>query len=365
MLIMTGFCWYGSISKKNCLSWANLAALTFGIVFGVRYDVGVDFPAYFEVYQTTKFGFESIELERWEPGFQILYFIASKLSLHYSILFGFIAFTQIFLIFYGLKEINKVWIFIPLTLICLSQFQLFLNGMRQLFAFSILVFSIPFLVKRQILKYVISIIIASLFHLTAIILILIPILYIKRKELFKNIYLEIGLFFISLLIMNINLTESLYENLEGLSILFGYDNYLDSSFAEFNEDINTGLGFMISIIINFIIILKSKEIKLSFKSCPIQYNLVNVLYDLYFIGVFLNFAFARLFLIKRINYYFYTFEFVMLAIALWVFFKKNRIILFSTFMALLTVLFLGQIRQIEGTPHEYKTFFYPEEIQIG
>ena len=84
----------------------------FAIVFGMRYDVGVDHLGYLYGY------LEKIDVGKGEPLFQFLSKTGWYLNLHYTVYFGIIAFIQVFFFFYAFK--NERYLFPLLVFFCLQ-----------------------------------------------------------------------------------------------------------------------------------------------------------------------------------------------------------------------------------------------------
>ena len=71
--------------------------LIFAVVFGMRYDVGVDHLGYLHGY------LDKIHVGKNEPLFFLLSELGWRLNWHYVIYFSIVAFIQVFFFFYAFK----------------------------------------------------------------------------------------------------------------------------------------------------------------------------------------------------------------------------------------------------------------------
>lgn len=351
MVVMMILAWLGSRSEHNRYTWAALASLAFAVVMGIRWNVGVDFPMYYDLYQLATTGYMGLGFDRWEPAFKILYIICGSQYLHYSIPFGIIAFIQCFLIFYGLRNQSKTWVFIPFTLMLSGTFVSYDNIMRHMVAFSIFICAIPYLAERKYWKYLLCIIAASLFHKSALILIMLPLVYMWCKQVFSKIWIQLIFVGIGLAIMNIDNVQEIFEALSFAMTLLGYDDYMSTSFALFDEETKLGLGFMVILAANLVLIFFSNKMKRFYNS-----RAVDIMYDMYFLGYFVKLAFLRMFLLQRVNYYFISFEFIIAALTLWMFYKKKSWIMLLGLSMIYVALFFGKLSNSEVGAMTYHTF---------
>lgn len=348
---MMVFTWCGRHAKEHKLFWVALASISFAIVFGIRYNVGTDFPTYLNSYEQVALGNTGGDFEKWEWGVRTIFNLCAKIRLHYSIPFGIIAFIQIYLIFLGLRKQPKIWWFIPITLMFSCIWLSYSNIMRHMVAFSIFVLSIQFLASKQYLKYYICALIALLFHNSALLLFLIPIPYIFKYNYFNNIFYQLIIFGCAFIMMNINYAQQLLESLSVAIAMFGYDDYLTTSYAGFNEEASVGLGVLMLAVLSLVFIFNSNRMKLYYSS-----RTISIMYDLYFIGLIIRFAFARMFLLQRINYYFYSFEFIIGALMLGYFYYTKKRIWFIITVGIYFILFMGKMMQAEELTAMYHTF---------
>lgn len=144
------------------LNWSIIFILT--LVAGFRqYSVGIDTSNYMEIYYGTQIR-NDIEI-----GFMLIYQIADLINYERLILFIPAFFTYYFFFMGTYKKrgiVSLPWT--AFAFMCLFYFESF-NIMRQMLAMSIIYYYLDFLYERHDYKrFFIVVIIASLFHLTAL-----------------------------------------------------------------------------------------------------------------------------------------------------------------------------------------------------
>jgi len=236
-------------NKPNKFSY-YLSGLMLTIFATIRSSVvGTDSNNYVEIFNQFKDITESIFSVKTslEIGYLILMEIALKISTDYWSLFFTIALVCVFTSYYTIYKLSeniKVSIFIYISLA--TYFFLF-NGSRQAIAASICGLSIYFLLNKKIVSYCIIILLASFFHLTA--LLMLPFYYLLRFPFkTRNLILFSTGSFIALYYLSTIL------NLFGESTISRYSVY---------EDRNSRGGYLLTLfffIISLIFIFFRKKI---------------------------------------------------------------------------------------------------------
>lgn len=159
-------------------------ALSFLISFlpaGLRYGIGTD---YFYTYVPYFYWIGTGKREYDEIGFNFLNKIIYDLTGDYRWLFFVASFIFLFFIYKAIWD-NSENIFQSVLLIFIGQSYFYsMNLVRQALAIAIILYSYKFLKKKEIIKTLICIIIASFFHNSA--LIMIPILGISLLKISNN-----------------------------------------------------------------------------------------------------------------------------------------------------------------------------------
>lgn len=352
MVIMMAFAGLAARSERFRWLYVTICCLCFGVVMGIRMNVGVDFPMYYKGYQLVQLESTHQLFEHWEPAFRYLLLICGSQFIHYSIPFGIIAFLQVFLVFYGLRKFPNIWVYIPLTLFLAGYFIPYNNIMRHMVAFSVFVCAIPWLAERKYWQYIGIILIAACFHKSAFVLMLIPPVYIWCKQIFTRVWVQLAWIGFGLIMMNIDYVQNIFQLLSVGMTMLGYGFYTHTSFAEFNEETKLGIGFLAMLCANLIIVWYSRRMKEYYES-----RTVNIMYDLFFLGVIIHLAFLRMFLLQRLNYYFICFEFIIAAFMLNFFVKKKNWLAFGSLILLYLALFYAKLNVKDDGSVLYHTFF--------
>lgn len=339
----------GNIAEKNrSFSPIVLSLLLYSIVFGCRWGVGVDYFNYLEAYLYSQISDNlPSSYSRWEGGFVILTkLFSSSLDLHYSIYFGIIAYFQIFLFFFRLRREYYIFPLLTFTFMFGCNWLTFSNGLRQILAVSIFFYSIPYLANRRYLNYIIAIIIASLFHKSAILLLVLPLLPLNSNFFSKRNF-QILLLFLAVSFVFIGTKFNIFEYLNQFILIMGYDYYEGGSNAETSE-IVIGAGFFITLISYFIMIFNSENVK---KAIPYKYYYL--IYNLFFIGVIIKYMFLGILLIVRINYYFIILDFVVGAFTLYYLFKNHKLFQGLTLLSLYVLIFVAVMYNMDINTAEF------------
>lgn len=185
-----------SINRVRCAVF--FASLPPMFISAVRYYVGTD---YLKTYYT---GFYRILEGRYVDGFEIAYLMLNKIIQLFSDNV-FILFIITSIIFIGIVY-ESIFILsdnIPCSIILLfitRYYFISMNGIRQFIALSILMYSIKYVIKRDLKKYIIFLILATSFHYTSILFM--PVYFfsylkISKKRAFQFIIISVVFFIVS------------------------------------------------------------------------------------------------------------------------------------------------------------------------
>lgn len=202
-----------------------LSFLIFALVAGMRYNVGVDHLGYLKSYlylqETGQFRIEH------EIGFNYLSKFFANVGFHFIIFFGFLAFLQIFFIYYALKDRKFLLPYVALNIMLGSYFLDWMNGIRQCIVICAFVFLIKYIVERKFIKYAIAILILSTIHKSAYILIPFYFLFIKDFS-FTNRKICLIILAICVLIGMSPTWTNIITKAEPLLSLLNYDQYAEN-----------------------------------------------------------------------------------------------------------------------------------------
>lgn len=188
-----------------------------------RYDVGWDYMSYVN---EIKEGITSINESRYEPFSKLIFYLSSSIGF-YPFTFFFFAFATLYLVY---KSINLFSENRTLSWLVYYSLPLFffasLSTIRQSIATAIILFSYKYLQENKRIKYLISILIASLFHISGIAgLLLWPIIKIPiNKKISFIILFASFLFPLYIEKIIISFAESYFSGFEFFNSLSWYLN---------------------------------------------------------------------------------------------------------------------------------------------
>lgn len=338
--------------KTERFEYVAYAIIAYSILFSMRYGVGVDHLDYLHTYLLPP---ESTDRENLEIGFLAFMRGCQYINLHFTIFFGIIAFTQLYLIFRAIKDYRSIYTHLMTTFLVGCVWLSFSNGMRQILAFALFTYAITLIDKKKPIWHYICLIAACLIHKSAIILLpLYPLLRFRRIW-FSNIKTQLILFglAVSISILSINLLELFSTIISKGAELLGYDYYTQNMKNKllYDENITIGLGFLINATIDFIIIFFSNKVKDEYKKTwmPVAYNL-------YFIGTLINYAIIRSHLVRRINCYFYGLDFIIGAFTLAYLYKEKKLFYFII-LGLYIIKFIAVMSKMEQNTALFRFFW--------
>lgn len=336
----------------------------FSIVFGMRYDVGVDHLAYLEAY------IWNLDVSKNEFLFQLITNLSNNLNLHYVLYFSILAFIQVYFFYLAFKK--EIYLFPLLTLFIFTNgdIMFWMNGIRQALAMCIWIYSLNFIVDRKLRKYMLLGMIAFLFHRSAIILFVFYPILVNGRDYFKSIPLQLILLASAFAIKEVFFDIIMYFSaaIDFYISLLGADMYersynIDNLLESFKESSGTGLAYIFRIVINVVIILYSLKLKKYYNS-----RWFNIIYFFFFIGLLTSYMFP----IGAISFtrpfrYFYIFQSIMLAYFVYYLYKikslNNIILMIITIVSFLGIFYLSQITSDENS-HLWYQFFFQHKINM-
>ncbi len=278
-------------SDKICSfwTWDILFALSiFALVSGLRWQVGVDHLSYLEGYENIKNGYIFRSGDNIEIGFEVISRLFAKLNLHFVLYFSFWAFIQLFFFYFALKDQRYLLPYIGFLIILGPQYLSWMNGIRQMLAATIFVYSINHIQNKRFFLYLLSISFATIFHKSAILLL--PLYLLPNKDLFKYRYLNLLLILVTFLIgQNPSFIYTL-NMFEKAFALIGYNEYASKLdyFLSDNKVMVLGPRRLVILTLNIIIVWYSNKLKVTF-----QYTNYLYYFNLTFIGILLHNLFAN------------------------------------------------------------------------
>lgn len=183
----------GKISVRSTYNHSKIALQLFVLsiailifVAGFRYYVGTDFGGYYNGYQRYANEFMDKLIEFDEPGFAFISWITVLIGGNGATTIFLSSLITITLFSITIYKYSDNLLFAILLYIFLGCWHGGFNGIRQYLAAAIVFFGFKYLIKRELLKYLICIFIAFLFHASASVMIL-AYFIAHRKVNFSNI----------------------------------------------------------------------------------------------------------------------------------------------------------------------------------
>lgn len=329
--------------EKNVRIYLVLGLLFYSLIMGLRYGVGADFFQYYVNYNLLSIAGWT-RREDYELGFFLLMNLCVKLGFSASFFLGFIAFLQITLVLYSLRKYWYIYPFLLFAFCSLCVWLSYANGLRQTLAFCIIINALVAAYNRNFYIFIIEILLAYLFHTSAIFMFVLYFVVLKKGGMFNNISIQLAVLAVSLVLINSNIITNFLGTLENVITLLGlkYGTYFEDRYShEIVTNSTFGLGALLSLLIDLSLIIKSKKIKVYFSETIFPF-----VYDLFYIGLIWKYLFYNTHIFARFNYYFYGFEFVCLGFALY-YFKKFEPRFFLVISSLVCCVFVAYLYKMQ------------------
>jgi hypothetical protein len=295
-----------------------LFMITYALVIGLRYNVGLDYKGYAEWFKelsrTGRFPVNN------DFGFIWLNQFLVVLGFESYFLFIVIAFLQILFLLLVLKRILFIRYWYFFFFFTSLIFFVSMNVMRQTLAFLIFMYCVQLYGnKKYYLTFLLSFFAFSIHKSVILVFVLLPLL---KFEWFKNVKVQILFLFLSVFVLP-NYFMFYLDYASPIVDLLGYNYYTEnfdlmSEISKENER-GDGLSIYLFFFIDLFIILLYRKLKEKF----ISYGFI-AFYNLFFVGVILSRAFAVNFILSRISDFFIHFRFVILAFLMFYVFNELK-----------------------------------------
>lgn len=335
--------------KYRNLVWI-ICLILFILHDGLRWETGTDWLNYFLYFSDRS----QVAYLKFEPLYILLNSIIKSISSNYTIFLIVHSTILYLLIFKSVKDYSKNYIFSIFCYYCLMLPYLGMN--RQIIAIAICMYSIRYVVEKDVFKFIITIIIASLFHYSALVFLIVY--FVNNQWSNRSYILLLGLS------AAISLSGVLNMIPDGFFDLFGdklakagtYLNMYKSS-----DLIVVVFAILRRILWVVIVLLFADYIKDKNKY-------YYVLFNTYFIGVCLYIIFnnsAFQFFVGRGILYFGVFEIFIIPYILTIFKRKNasQAIFFVLISLYLVVIMTKGISNYSDLFYPYKGVFINTGIE--
>jgi len=346
------------IGRNICIFLAFLITV---IPSAIRFEIGSDYVPYKEYFERLTYGTE-VDIE---PGFLLIYKTIVALGLGYEWFFAIVALLIHTFAFLSYPKKNR---FLSHLIFMLLFYLASMNIMRQMLAVTIVMYALSrYLNNKQLLKYVLTVLLASSFHTVSLLFLFIPFFNNKLTlNGLKNFSWVTLLLWLAIFLGGATLI-AIMELLINQLDFFDYAGYLESE----RYGVNTSSLNYINIFIRSLFYLTPVLfIKRIIKIRP-EYHLYLLIYVLYIISWALS---LNIVIFYRIQY---AFAFSLIWIFLIIY--TNKPIDFSrTYTALFILFLLLDFNKIILTSHTsylvtcnsgryapYVTIFNKEDSQRG
>lgn len=304
----------------------------FALFASIRWRVGVDCNAYINAFYTYD---EQWLMGKGELGYLFLIRFFRFFHASHVPFFFVLALLQISFVYFTFKKEPYVLLFFSLFLFMTGEYWSWMNGVRQIIACSVFIYATYLIANRKWLFAVMTILFASLFHRSAIILFPLAIIFSGTKIYIANRYLQLILVTVSLLFMGSSVTSDISVIIENVMNFIGYGDTQEHMTETIIEK-NFGLRSILMLASNLIVIWYSPKLFGYYKS-----KHFNIMYNLYFIGVCLSLVFYGNHGIERFLMYFRCFTPIILSYCAYYFFKhRSEMSKLIGFVAIILFLFV-------------------------
>lgn len=295
----------------------SVSLLLFTLVFGFRYDVGVDYENYAYIY--THSGERSDSLE-------FLFLAITNLmrdnGISLGFYFSFWSFLQLFFLLYAFRKERYLYPYLIFVLFCGQYFLLWMNVIRQDLATCIFIFAIEFIEKKKFFAFLLWILIASGIHQTALVLLLFYPIFMAKTDYLKHLTVlgQLSILFICLYIhINNYILIDFDRYLNMYMINSDYGGYSYGAVEHTSKDNVIGGTFILSFIVDAIIISYSEKLRNHYSSTKF-----NIFYTLYFVGVLFELLFGYSYILERSFRYLRFFKLVITPYLLYYLYQKRK-----------------------------------------
>lgn len=283
----------------------SVITLTFFYI-ALSYPAGNDWLGYFINYDCLINDRCYDDFIVFEPGYQLVVLITGQLGFQ-GILISLALLNAILLYKYARHFENGALVYI--FIMCMFIWALHFEAIRQALALSITMYGIKSLAEKKIKRYIIIILLAAAFHITALIclLFIIPVYFPRLSKL--SGYMMVGLGGLLVLILGSVLTVIL-SILPAGSLAYEKLNFYLST-EQYQPQLSIGIGTVLDIVLLFVIVISFSKIKK--QHLVYNKNFLNITFLGVCIYVFFSIIIGKMMpVMTRIGWY--GFPFVIIAI---------------------------------------------------
>ncbi|BAT35575.1 O-antigen polymerase [Escherichia albertii] len=239
------FCYEHSKSNFKVFLWSVLF-LSLWVPAAIRFGVGADYFRYLSMVESVRLGYISTEIGFYFINYIVVWF---DLNPQWSI-----AISSFIVIFLSLKAIPRNYFTISVFVLVCTFYLPSFSLVRQAIAIAFIAYAVKYYIDGNKKNYIVFVLIGSLFHLSA--LLLLPIYFVARFRVRSSI-LFLGILIISLLLFLGSGLNTLLNSELFLQSKYGY--YATSDFIQ-DAKIGSGIGVLIKMLLPLMFIINAKKI---------------------------------------------------------------------------------------------------------
>lgn len=303
----------------------------------IRYKVGVDCDAYRRFFYEILNHGRVLDEGAVEPAFTYIGRFTTALTDSHYLMFFILAFLQMSFIYYALRKQTYALVYLGFTIMLSMMYFSFMNGVRQNIAACAFVALIPLTInKKRWPLYVLCVIVATLMHKSALLLLPIGLLvYLVFQHGTLSTPIQIFILLACLIFMD-KIDSSYLENIFALGEQVGYSSKkIDEYTIKELSSKNFGLWGISTFFTQMSAVVYNKKI-LSITNNKV----ITCMYNLFFVGACLNTLFYNNFGISRLNMYLIIFQPIIFSILLFYTSTSQKRIDVFLFRTLISIMIL-------------------------
>lgn len=291
-----------SILRHFCI-WLFITLFSILVFLRPEYGLKIDYYEYLDFFQNvTLYNFTGVASQHgFETGFALLSAFIKTLSDSERICFAVISFLTLYISYRAINKLSKLPAYSFFIFILSFGVYLFLGQIRQGLALAFALLAVSFWLDNRPKLFFITAVIAVLFHITAVIIFIVPFVrYINIRFLYL-----VGLASFSLVFVDIFKPAILF-----VSAHLNLGDFASGKLAAYSESIYAEkVGF--SAIQLYYLLLMS--VLVYFRGRGITDEKFSFMLKVFIVGVVLNFAFNSFSVMLRLSYYFLVFDCILIS----------------------------------------------------
>lgn len=336
------------LNRLKANKWVTITLVSIPLVCiaGVRWKVGTDFVTYYSTFTEIPnyslsfiFGSTYSDFIPFERGFSLLVWLIGVINKNPQFIIFITSLINVVTVVVALRKYSHNFsLSIYLYITSMIYFSAF-NGIRQWIASVIIFIAFKYLVNRNLKKYVIFVLIASMIHISS--LIMIPVYFIVN---FKPFGKKIIIIAVTIGIISVFL-QPLLQNLEVLTFDTRYSGYMSISEDDDGVNIFRVLVSVVPVILSFILYNKLAEDKEN--KFLINFSTLNFL---------ILFLAMQSTIIARLTIYFEIYNLLLYPKFVKVL-KKEEAYVFIFILCLCFFIYMCMLLPVDSNLLPYKTFW--------